>query len=400
MADTINGYGATGYAVSSTLQDILARRVAQSRQAMLDQLAAERAKADIYESKTRADAYKAEQEAEAQQRTQDANNKWRAGLAIGDTATDDEIASHDAQRYFKKQTPTKTMLHVPTEEEAQREGYGADDSGQYLPVTSPVPTGPEANIFQGDTAQRDAAERNKLAEYYMNHPDELQNMEPLGQALVLRKILPQGSIPETLFKKAEEKHSPDWYAYQDYAASEKAAGRKPLDMDAYLTHDANRKARASAGTQSYNNSIVYAPDPDNPGKTLAFWADPRTKQLSKMEFPVTKTPPKPDTGEQNDTVFAKAKPQVDKYIKLKGSKSQRDIVERNAAVDNLIGLAQTTPKVRQAWRAIRDAERGPDAQLYSGLSSAQLAEIYGNKNGFTPQEKEHLLQGLSIFRGE
>lgn len=222
------GFVNPGYAVSNTLQDILTRRKAESRQAMLDEITAQNAASEramneslMEERRAQAERYKA---IAAKERLND--------YAMGQNLSEQDVQWMRDNNFggLVKESDTNEYVEGNPNE-------AGDDSGNVLPVHK------KAFTYAGSPEEQRKSKAWDMYRQQSAMPDWEQRT-PLEKYLVAREIFPNGNVPEwAIFgQDSKDKRSAIYQEYLDYKGEVERGGGKPMSFDAYMTHDANRKA--------------------------------------------------------------------------------------------------------------------------------------------------------------
>lgn len=273
----MSDYGSTGYAVSNEVQKILDRKWAMQRQALLDQLNQKNIESEIAARDENARSMAEERAAQAAARQAAAEQaeikSWGELYGPGSDVSNLDPAILEKMRKrgltrkeMGSQGPSVSSMQEYTDpitgEKQQMEV--SDMPG--VPGTTMLP---DREVFAG-TADQQEMERRKTAIGAIISNPKFKELDPLQKYLIIASAtgnLEKGFQPPAgLFPNNEDKHSPEWYAYQDYVKEFRPDPKHPAPMSFpdFLSYKANLKeSTASVRDTTFpiydkeNNLYIY-----------------------------------------------------------------------------------------------------------------------------------------------
>lgn len=400
-----------GAGVANQLQQILARKSMEKRQAVLDALNEKQVNAQIDEGAARTAAYKEEREAVAAQRRQQQMQEWLGTFSVGDNEpSEQEKADHPGwERFFPEQQADQPEVQTEVVEQP-----GPDDAGNVMEETPEQMAqrieGANASRppmmrrqFAGLPEQREERKREEMRAYIQAHPEAFANLNDLQRVALIRMIDPKGALPAGLFNDPQEKRSAAYQEYQDYVNDEQGRGNtKILSFDQYQARDANRRATTGGG-QAYNLQPWFN---QSNGKT--YWVDPRHPERPPVPMtmpegevdPLSRTAPKPVNP--NAPLFDESTwaSYMTKVKDAANPASRVPMQTRKAIVDlalqQVIDSSNTTPEVKLGVSQLLHASN----PKIEALSTADIMTHVVDTSTMSPKDVRDMSLMLSRLRGK
>lgn len=424
------GFISSGNAVSDSLEQVLGRRKAEARQAMLDEIMQAREKQNLEQGQVSMDATRENtaanklwRQAQADQLSSATQLKNAQQLMMGQTLDASNPPNIDPSLITRSPQHPDPITTGPDIAYGPLAGdqYGQMGTAPSIPGALQPNTDADQARFAGLPDDRRLAAKQQQLHLVKASP-EFKSADPLHQIMMLNEIAnPNDTInPGTYLNPPADKHSPAWTEYQDYAAS-LAPGVKKLDFDAYQQRDANRR-QSLAGGGGYNSQFIADVNPGTGVQTgKFFWADPRKQTVTEAQMPAPQVGPqqpsalggtKPPPAVAN--ALAPKKPLVDTRAAAalanaiskaktgtsinpfsKPARTPESEAQIGVLVGQIIGAADTTDDVKQNAQQVVS-----DRALDKHSNQEVVAHAFRSDN-VTPlsqEEKSDLLQILSTIR--
>lgn len=382
-------YTDPGYAVASTLEDILTKRKAEARQARLDALHEEQVRASLAIQKENAESNKMYRDAWADERRQNAATKFKAGLSKGQPLDPNDPT------YGGMLTTADIVPGVDPEKNAVVGPQGLEQGSKIFGMTSNV-SGKDAADFldaASTTGVKSIApivkpptfygtpkeiEEDKKREAMRAYANKLAPDHPLRMAIEYNLATGGDNPPAASITPPKPTNETMVFIKRDGTAmiNGKVVDASKIPAGAHYQYEGLDRAPRVVPEHTYG--AIEIDDPDHPGHKIPAAWDP--KDPTKAPVPLPQGFRKPPTGANSNkieavipsnlgTALTKANAEVAKYtgrFAPTAAKAQAE-AQRKLVLDQIFALHPTLAPAVRAMASNPAAASFTFDQLVAGI---------------------------------
>jgi hypothetical protein len=369
------------------LTNILARRKAEARQAMLDDLERRQVEGNLEVQKENMENNRIWRQGQADAAKALEGERWMRGRPMGQKLSPEDLEfmkSHNLSGYDKPQT----IHHTKWTEQPTNFDDGGEPHG-FETVPADETTEETVHTWGGNYDQQEEARQQALLQQMMTSPDFLE-LDPLQQSLLLGQAGVK-MTPDQLRGPAD-KNSPLYIEYKDSGF--------PGSMQDYMKWKANLRPRGTGGGGGGNYNWQYYEKVGPNGERIPTMVNPRpsrgpdgrpTFDSVDLSDPTLHRP-----GGLKPPVPVFDKGQAHNYANLMANPTaRRDVAKRRVEGLALVQGAQLPDSVKDIGYRILNSMDERGASGYDKYTAEQIVQAAG----LSPEEARQAVYVVDFLKG-